>query len=40
MSRKSKIDPAEKVKIVESYLAVEIGIRQAEKELGINYTSI
>ena len=33
MSRKSKIDPVEKVKIVERYLAGEIGICQAGREL-------
>ena len=33
MFRKSKIEPVEKVKIVERYLAGEIGIRQAGKEL-------
>jgi transposase len=31
MSRKSKIDPVEKVKIVERYLNGKIGIRQAGK---------
>ncbi len=34
MSRKSKIDPAVKVKIVEQYLNGEIGLRQASKNLG------
>lgn len=33
MSRKSKINPIEKVKIVERYLRGEIGMRQAGKEL-------
>ncbi len=33
MFRKSKIEPVEKVKIVERYLAGEIGIQQAGKEL-------
>ena len=40
MSRKSKINSAEKVKIVEQYLNGEIGMRQASKELGINHKSI
>ena len=40
MSRKSKINPIEKVKTVERYLNGEIGIRQAGKELGIAYQSI
>ena len=31
MFRKSKIEPVEKVKIVECYLAGEIGIRKQEK---------
>ena len=35
MSRRSKIDPVEKVKIVERYLNGEIGMRQAGKELGV-----
>ncbi len=39
MSRKSKINPIEKVKIVERYLRGEIGMRQAGKELGIAYQS-
>ncbi|WP_275891952.1 hypothetical protein [Muricomes sp. OA1] len=34
MSRKSKIDPVEKVKIVERYLNGKIGIIQAGMELG------
>ena len=33
MSRKSKIDPVEKVKIVERYLAGEIGICQSWKRI-------
>mgnify|MGYP001186100668 FL=1 len=37
MFRKSKIEPVEKVKIVERYLAGEIGIRQAGKELGVDH---
>ena len=40
MSRKSKINPIEKVKIVERYLNGEIGIRQAGRELGVAYQSI
>ena len=40
MFRKSKIEPIEKVKIVERYLAGEIGIRQAGKELGVDPHSI
>ena len=34
MSRKSKIDPVEKVKIVERYLNGKIGIIQAGMDLG------
>ncbi|EEG91282.1 transposase [Coprococcus comes] len=40
MFRKSKIESVEKVKIVERYLAGEIGIRQAGKELGVDHHSI
>lgn len=40
MSRKSKLEPVEKAKIVERYLDGEIGIRQAGRELGIAYQSI
>ena len=40
MFRKSKIEPVEKVKIVERYLEGEIGIRQAGKELGVDPHSI
>ena len=40
MSRKSKINPIEKVKTVERYLNGEIGMRQAGRELGANHTSI
>ena len=40
MFRKSKIEPVEKVKIVERYLAGEIGIRQAGKELEVDHHSI
>ena len=35
MSRRSKIDPVEKVKIVERYLYGEIGMSQAGEELGV-----
>ena len=40
MFRKSKIEPVEKVKIVERCLAGEIGIQQAGKELGVDHHSI
>ena len=40
MSRKSKIEPVEKVNIVERYLDGEISIRQAGRELGIAHQSI
>ena len=40
MFRKSKIEPVEKVKIVVRYLAGEIGIQQAGKELGVDHHSI
>lgn len=40
MSRKSKIDPVEKVKIVERYLNGKIGIRQAGKIANIAYQSV
>ena len=40
MSRKSKIDPVEKVKIVERCLSGEIGIRQAAREFGVDNHSI
>ncbi len=40
MFRKSKIEPVEKVKIVERYLAGEIGIQQAGKELRVDHHSI
>lgn len=40
MSRKSKIDPIVKVKIVEQYLDGEIGLGQASKNLGVAYQSI
>jgi hypothetical protein len=40
MSRKSKIDPVEKVKIVERYLNGKISIRQAGKIANIAYQSV
>ena len=40
MSRKSKIDPVEKVKIVERYLTGKIGIMQAGKIANIAYQSV
>ena len=40
MSRKSKINPIEKVKTVEQYLDGEIGMCQAGKELGVSYQSV
>ena len=40
MSRKSKIDPVEKVKIVERYLTGKIGIIQAGKLANISYQSV
>ena len=40
MSRKSKINPIEKVKIVEQYLNGEIGICQVGRKLGVAYQSI
>ena len=40
MFRKSKIEPVEKVKIVERYLSGEIGIRKVGKELGVDHHSI
>ncbi|WP_419508358.1 helix-turn-helix domain-containing protein [Blautia sp.] len=40
MSRKSRIDPVEKVKIVECYLAGEISIHQAGRKLGVTRKSI
>ena len=39
-SERVKIEPVEKVKIVERYLAGEIGIQQAGKELGVDHHSI
>ena len=40
MSRKSKIGPAEKVKIVERVLAAEIGVREAGRLTGVNGSTI
>ena len=40
MSRKSKIDPVEKVKIVERYLNGKIGIRQAGRIANTTYQSV
>ena len=40
MSRKSKIDPIVKVKIVEQYLDGEIGLGQASKNLVVACQSI
>lgn len=40
MSRKSKVSAVEKVKIVERYLAGEIGIKQAGKLADVHYTSV
>jgi transposase-like protein len=40
MSRKSKIDPAEKVKIVEQLLAEEIGVLEAARLTGVDDASI
>ena len=40
MSRRSKINPIEKVKIVEGYLNGEIGLNQASKKIGVACPSI
>ena len=40
MSRKSKIDPAEKVKIIERVLADEIGATEAARLIGVDRSSI
>ncbi len=40
MSRKSKIDPAEKVKIVEQVLADEISITEAARLIGVDRTTV
>ena len=40
MSRKSKIDPTEKVKIVERILAKEIGVSAAARLTGVDGTTI
>ena len=40
MSRRSKIDPVVKIKIVEQYLDGEIGLNQASKKIGVACPSI
>jgi transposase-like protein len=40
MSRKSKIDPAEKVKIIERVLADEISAAEAARLIGVDWSSI
>ena len=40
MSRKSKIDPTEKVKIIERILAKEIGVSAAARLTGVDGTTI
>jgi transposase-like protein len=40
MSRKGKVDPVEKVKIVERYLKGEIGIREAGRQANVAYQSV
>ena len=40
MARKSKIDPAEKVKVVERLLAAEIGVREAGRLTGVDESTI
>jgi len=40
MSRKNKIDPVEKVKIVERYLKGEIGIREAGRQANVAHQSV
>ena len=40
MSRKSKIDPAEKVKIIERVLADEISVTEAARLIGVDRSSI
>lgn len=40
MSRKSKIDPAEKVKIIERVLADEISATEAARLIGVDWSSI
>lgn len=40
MSRKGKIEPVEKVRIVERYLKGEIGIREAGRQANVAYQSV
>lgn len=40
MSRKSKIDPVEKVKVIERYLCGELNIIQAGSILGVVHSSV
>ncbi|MCI6238463.1 MAG: helix-turn-helix domain-containing protein, partial [Lachnospiraceae bacterium] len=40
MSRKSKIDPIEKVKIIEQLLAEEIGVSEAARMTGVDGATI
>ena len=40
MSRKSKIDPSEKAKIVEKILVGEIGVREAARSIGVEPATI
>lgn len=40
MSKKSRIDPVEKVKIVEQLLADEIGLREAARFIGVDNASV
>ena len=40
MSRKNKIDPAEKVKIIERVLADEISATEAARLIGVDWSSI
>ncbi len=40
MSRKSKIDPAEKIKIVEQVLADEISVTEAARLIGVDRTTV
>ena len=40
MSRKSKIDPVEKVKIIERYLCGELNIIQAGSILGVVHSIV
>ena len=40
MSRKSKIDPVEKVKIIERVLAAEISATEAARLIGVDWSCI